>query len=91
MRLHAALARAGQQAGAPARMATAAFRPHLSIAYHNARRPAAPLISAAAELRSLPAVDLSVSEVQLVKLRREGQRYVWETVRSFPLPVTQSR
>ena len=36
---------------------TSAFRPHLSLAYNNRRRPAAPVVEAVSSLRALPAGD----------------------------------
>ncbi|WP_395575382.1 hypothetical protein [Streptomyces sp. BK79] len=71
--------------GLPPRKPTALFRPHLSLAYNNRSRPAAPVIEAVTALRGLPPVDLHVREVRLVELRREGRSYRWDVVRSLPL------
>ncbi|MBQ0852875.1 2'-5' RNA ligase family protein [Streptomyces sp. BH-SS-21] len=83
--LHHALAKAGSDAGLVPKKPTSAFRPHLSLAYNNRRRPAAPVVEAASSLRTLPAVELSVSLVQLVELRREGRTYHWDVRKSVPL------
>ncbi|MER6460457.1 2'-5' RNA ligase family protein [Streptomyces sp. NPDC001228] len=85
LRLHHALAEAGSSAGLAPKKPTSAFRPHLSLAYNNRRRPAAPVVEAVSGLRALPAVELSVSAVQLVDLRREGRTYRWDVRKSVPL------
>ncbi|MGP4114992.1 2'-5' RNA ligase family protein [Streptomyces sp. 4N509B] len=85
VRLHATLAEAGRKAGCSASKPTAAFRPHLSIAYHNAPRSAAPVIEAVASLRSLAPLDVGVSGVQLVELSRQGRQYHWQVLHSLPL------
>ncbi|MFE1050461.1 2'-5' RNA ligase family protein [Streptomyces olivaceus] len=77
--LHHALAKVGSSVGLAPKKPTSAFRPHLSLAYNNRQRPAAPVVEAVSGLRALPAVDLSVSAVQLVELRREGRTYRWDT------------
>ncbi|USQ85804.1 2'-5' RNA ligase family protein [Streptomyces phaeoluteigriseus] len=83
--LHAALSEAMTSSGLHPRKPTALFRPHLSLAYNNRSRPAAPVIEAVAALRDHPPVDLHVQEVQLVELRREGRNYRWDVVKSLPL------
>ncbi|MFB6553649.1 2'-5' RNA ligase family protein [Streptomyces sp. NPDC056405] len=83
--LHAALGEAMTPPGLPPRKPTALFRPHLSLAYNNRSRPAAPVIEAVTALRDLPPVDLPVQEVQLVELRREGRCYRWDVVKSLSL------
>ncbi|MFG2963060.1 2'-5' RNA ligase family protein [Streptomyces sp. NPDC048288] len=85
LRLHHALAEAGSSAGLAPKKPTSAFRPHLSLAYNNRRRPATPVVEAVSALRALPAVELSVSTVQLVELRREGRTYRWDLRKSVPL------
>ncbi len=77
LQLHYALAKTGSNAGLAPKKPTSAFRPHLSLAYNNRQRPAAPVVDAVSELRMLPAVELSVAAVQLVELRREGRTYRW--------------
>src|SRR6266542_2649390 len=62
-----------------------AFRPHISIAYNNHIRPAAPVIEAVASLRSLAPVQASVAEAQLVILRRDGKAYRWEPLASVQI------
>ncbi|MFF3487298.1 2'-5' RNA ligase family protein [Streptomyces sp. NPDC002701] len=83
--LHHALAKAGSDVGSVPKKPTSAFRPHLSLAYNNRRRPAAPVVEAVSSLRTLPAVELLVSVVQLVELRREGRTYRWDVWKSVPL------
>ncbi|MGP3948874.1 2'-5' RNA ligase family protein [Streptomyces sp. 7N604] len=85
VRLHAALLEAGRRVGIAPRKPTSAFRPHLSLAYNNRRHPAAPVAEAIASLRSLPAVELHVAEVQLVELQRCGSEYRWDVLTSVPL------
>ncbi|MFJ8599413.1 2'-5' RNA ligase family protein [Streptomyces shenzhenensis] len=85
LRLHHALAKAGSSAGLAPKKPTSAFRPHLSLAYNNRRRPAAPVVEAVSGLRALPAVELSVSAAQLVELRREGRTYRWDVRKTIPL------
>ena len=86
--LHAALSALGAQAGVPGGKPTSTFRPHLGVAYNNAERPAAPVVDVVSQLRSLPPVALDVSSVDLVKLRRHGRTYRWETIRTLPLRPT---
>ncbi|MFE9613729.1 2'-5' RNA ligase family protein [Streptomyces sp. NPDC006012] len=85
LQLHHVLAEAGSNVGLAPKMPTSAFRPHLSLAYNNRRRPAAPVVEAVSELRALPAVELSVPAVQLVELRREGRTYRWDVRKDVPL------
>ncbi|MGW1286441.1 2'-5' RNA ligase family protein [Streptomyces sp. NPDC002586] len=85
LRLHHALAKAGSSVGLAPKKPTSVFRPHLSLAYNNRRRPAAPVVEAVSSLRALPAVELWVSAVQLVELRREGRTYRWDVRRDVPL------
>ncbi|KUN00757.1 hypothetical protein AQI95_33980 [Streptomyces yokosukanensis] len=83
--LHHELAEAGSGVGLAPKKPTSVFRPHLSIAYNNRRRPAAPVVEAVSRLRARPAVELSVSAVQLVELRREGRTYRWDVRKNVPL------
>ncbi|MGW3728885.1 2'-5' RNA ligase family protein [Streptomyces sp. NPDC000851] len=85
VRLHAALLQAGRAEGLTPPKPTAHFRPHLSVAYNNRRRDARPVVDAVASLRSLPAVDVEVADVQLVELRRDGVTYRWDVLESLPL------
>lgn len=61
------------------------FRPHVGIAYSNARVEAASVIKIVAELRDLPTVHHHVQTVSLVRLTRHAQAYPWETVRVVEL------
>lgn len=87
--LHAALVAANATVGLPAKKPTALFRPHLSLAYNNRPRPARPVIETVAGLRSLPSVELSVADVQLVELRRCKAEYRWDVLESLPLTVSE--
>lgn len=89
VRLHAALVAANTAVGLPVKKPTARFRPHLSLAYNNRRREAAPVVETVASLRSLPAVELGVADVQLVELRRCGAEYRWEALKSLPLMASE--
>lgn len=83
--LHAALSESMAPLGLAPRKPTALFRPHLSLAYNNRPRPAAPVIEAVTPLRGLAPVDLHVREVQLVEPRREDRACRWDVVKSLPL------
>jgi 2'-5' RNA ligase len=85
LRLHHALAKVGSSVGLAPKKPTSAFRPHLSLAYNNRRRPAAPVVEAVSGLRTLASVELAVSAVQLVELRREGRTYRWDVRKNVPL------
>ncbi|WP_376773583.1 2'-5' RNA ligase family protein [Nonomuraea endophytica] len=61
------------------------FRPHVGIAYCDKPVPAKPLIKAVSSLRDLPVIELLVSKVDLVLLRREGRTYRWTTIQSLHL------
>ncbi|WP_219502084.1 2'-5' RNA ligase family protein [Nonomuraea ceibae] len=61
------------------------FRPHVGIAYCNDEVEAEPLIEAVAPLRELPTVEIGVSKVELVRLRREGRTYRWSVVETVSL------
>lgn len=85
LQLHTALVEAGQAVGLAPKKSTSAFRPHLSLAYNNHRRPAAPIVDAVAGLRELEPVELDKAAVELVDLRREGRTYRWDVLESVPL------
>jgi 2'-5' RNA ligase len=61
-------------------MDTEGFRPHLSIAYSNTVLPVAPLLPVMERLRQLAPVEVSVSSVLVVELRRVGRAYRYEEV-----------
>ncbi|MFE1595228.1 2'-5' RNA ligase family protein [Nocardia sp. NPDC058705] len=61
------------------RAKSARFRPHLGIAYNNTDRKAAEVIDAVSRLRGIHRVNVRVSHVELVVLRREGRAYRWDT------------
>ncbi|MFJ2342381.1 2'-5' RNA ligase family protein [Streptomyces antimycoticus] len=85
VQLHAALAKAGRTEELAPRKPTTVFRPHLSLAYNNRRRSAGPVVDIVASLRTLPPVDIEVTDVQLVELRREGATYRWDVLENLPL------
>lgn len=89
VKLHAALIAANASAGLATKKPTALFRPHLSLAYNNRRRPAGPVIETVTGLRSLSSVELSVADVQLVELRRCGAEYRWDVLESPPLTPSE--
>jgi 2'-5' RNA ligase len=61
------------------------FRPHIGIAYCNSPVQASRLLADVARLRDLPTVEVTVEEVELVRVRREAQTYVWTTGARIPL------
>jgi len=85
LHLHQALTEAGSHVGLAPKRKTSAFRPHLSLAYNNRQRPAAPVVEAVSDLRALACVELCVSAAQLVELRREGRTYRWNVRANLPL------
>jgi 2'-5' RNA ligase len=85
VQLHHTLAEVAGSLGLAPKRPTSAFRPHLSLAYNNRGRPARPVVKAVSGLRALPAVELTVSAVRLVELRREGRTYRWDVLKALPL------
>ncbi len=61
------------------------FRPHVGIAYCNRGTPAGPIIRRVAGLRDLPPAEVSVVDLRLVRLYRDGRTYQWDTVTVVPL------
>lgn len=61
------------------------FVPHVSIAYNSRPIEARPIIEQVAMLRSLGSVTARIGAVDLVELRRDDRRYVWEPIVSVPL------
>ncbi|WP_433532989.1 2'-5' RNA ligase family protein [Micromonospora sp. CA-263727] len=61
------------------------FRPHVTIAYSSSSAPTAPIRNRLAHLRHLPSVNVTISRVPLIALRREGHAYRWTTVATVPL------
>jgi len=61
------------------------FRPHVGIAYCNARVQAPELIQRVSQLRHLPTIQTRVSEVSLVRLSRTDRGYCWEPLATLPL------
>jgi len=56
------------------------FRPHVGIAYSNRDTPAKPIIDRVTALRDLPPAEVSVTELRLVRLYRDGRAYQWDIV-----------
>lgn len=65
------------------------WRPHVSIAYNNQSRPAVPLVDRIRGLRDHPAVEVTITEIELVKLVRIGRVYEWTTKYRFTLAGRQ--
>jgi 2'-5' RNA ligase len=63
--------------------------PHVSLAYANAGRPAAPIEAALAGLDAVAAVG--VTEIQLIRLGRDRRLYEWETLASVRLGSARHR
>ncbi|OHV40826.1 2'-5' RNA ligase family protein [Pseudofrankia sp. EUN1h] len=56
----------------------ARFKPHISVTYCNATPPAAEVVRRLATLRrEVPLVEVPVTGVHLLELRREGHTYRW--------------
>ncbi|MEU7905913.1 2'-5' RNA ligase family protein [Actinoplanes sp. NPDC049118] len=53
------------------------YNPHMSLAYINAKGPAAPLVKALEEVSALSA-EVRISSCQLIVLNRDNGMYVWE-------------
>lgn len=56
------------------------FWPHISIAYSNTTKPAAPIATRIEVLRRLPPTEVPATSIALVELRREGRAYRWEVL-----------
>ncbi|MFD0437285.1 2'-5' RNA ligase family protein [Streptomyces chartreusis] len=85
IQLHAALSALGRSVGVQGGTPTAAYRPHLGIAYNNCDRPAEPLIRRVSLLRDRPAITVVIGHVDLVELRREDRAYRWNLLHRVPL------
>ena len=64
------------------------WRPHITLAYSNATRPAAPVIQALGQ--SLPARQVTIRSVSLVT-QSPGQRWTWDLIADLPLAASQSQ
>jgi len=92
--LHDLLSTAGERSGLPGGKPTSVFRPHLGILYNNRDRPARPVIESVEPLRSLSAVALEVTSVELVELRRTTvpvAAYRWKVVGCIRLEPSEIR
>jgi 2'-5' RNA ligase len=65
------------------------LRPHVSIAYNARQRPAAPVVECVRELRGQSPVEVIMTEVELVRLVRDGRIYHWATLQRLPLTGTR--
>lgn len=61
------------------------FRPHVGIGYCNRAVDAAPIIEQVRTLRTLPPVNVCISELTLVTLTRHERAYSWEAAYTLPL------
>lgn len=61
------------------------FRPHVGIGYCNRLVDAAPIIEQVRALRTLPQVNVCISELTLVTLTRHERAYSWEVAERLPL------
>lgn len=57
----------------------AGWRPHVSIAYNARSRAAGPIVDRVRELRTQPPADVTVADIELVRLARNGRLYQWTT------------
>ncbi|GLL07245.1 2'-5' RNA ligase family protein [Dactylosporangium matsuzakiense] len=65
--------------------ANTGWRPHVSITYNARSRAAAPIIDRVRNLRTQPPVQVTVTDIELVKLTRTGRMYRWTTVHRLTL------
>ncbi|GIG55709.1 hypothetical protein Lfu02_00810 [Longispora fulva] len=79
--IHAELAAAA--AACLGERVVADLRPHISIAYNGLHRSAQPVIAAVEELRDERPVEVNVSHIYLVSLRRQGKQYSWMPVHTI--------
>jgi 2'-5' RNA ligase len=64
------------------------WRPHITLAYSNATRPAAPIIEALG--RGLPAREVTIRSVSLVA-QSPRQRWTWDTIADLSLAAEESQ
>ncbi|MFC8047465.1 2'-5' RNA ligase family protein [Nocardia sp. NPDC057353] len=84
--LHGVLREATTSVRSSAEIAeTSQFRPHVGIGYLNTPQQADRLIEDVEPLRHLSPVTVSVAEVRLVQLRRDGRSYRWTDRAIVPL------
>jgi 2'-5' RNA ligase len=77
-----AIQTATRRAGSSTALYHDPWRPHITLAYSNATRPAAPVIQALG--RSLPARQVIIRSVSLVT-QSPGQRWTWDLIADLPL------
>jgi 2'-5' RNA ligase len=61
------------------------WRPHVSIAYNARSRAASPILDRVRELRRQPPTEVTVADIELVKLARTGRVYRWTTMHRLAL------
>ena len=64
------------------------WRPHITLAYSNTSRPAAPVIEALG--RNLPARQVTIRSVSLVT-QSPRQRWTWDRITDLPLAAAESQ
>lgn len=89
--LHQALTEIGTSTGMPGGRPTTRFRPHLGVAYSNREQPTDPVTALISPLRTLTPVNVRITSVDLVELRREDNAYRWDVIRSLPLKASHQR
>jgi len=77
-----AIQTATRDAGHSAALYHDPWRPHITLAYSNATRPAAPVIEALG--RNLPARQITIRSISLVT-QSPGQRWTWDRITDLPL------
>jgi 2'-5' RNA ligase len=63
----------------------AGWRPHVSIAYNTRPRAASLVVDRVRELRAQPPIEITATDVELVKLVRTGRVYQWTTIHRLTL------
>jgi len=63
------------------------WRPHVSIAYNARSRPAAPVLDRVRDLRAQRPTQVTVTDIELVKLVRDARVYRWTTLHRLTLTM----
>ena len=85
--LRSFLVLANHESGIPVDSEEQPFRPHVGIAYCNRNTDARPIVAQVEALRTLPRVNVCISEALLVALTRNERSYSWEAVHRIPLTL----
>jgi 2'-5' RNA ligase len=83
-----AITTAARHAGQPAALYHDPWRPHITLAYSNTTRPAAPIIEALG--RNLSPRQVTIRSISLVA-QSPSQRWTWDLITDLPLSADQSR